>query len=175
MEASDRTDFRPEDDITFRLAQLLLLLDALDEQDWLPSLERLGVMDFFAAHPFLVISKEDNDYKRLMLAGFSVRSLTYASPGQRFVTRRSRLQHDLSLLVAYGLTGVGIDQGSIVYSITSKGKDLADQLGSIYAQSYKTSVEIVGARIKPLTDVKLQDRCREWLRADPSLLDLLNI
>ncbi|MEV4219102.1 ABC-three component system middle component 2 [Nonomuraea sp. NPDC049725] len=110
-----------------------------------------------------------------MLIGFSVRSLTYASPGQRFVTRRSRLQHDLSLLVAYGLTKVDVDKGSIVYIITPKGKELAGQLRSLYAQSYRTSVEIIGARIKPLSDTKLQDRCREWLRADPSLLDLLNI
>jgi hypothetical protein len=173
--ASDRTDFRPEDDTTFRLAQLLLLLDVLEKQDWITSLERLGVMDFFAAHPFLVITKGEHDYKRLMLLGFSARSLTYASPGQRFVTRRSRLQHDLSLLVAYGLTRVDVNQGSIIYVITPKGKELSDQLNSLYAQSYRTSVEIIGARIKSLSDTKLQDRCREWLHADPSLLDILNV
>src|SRR5689334_8305088 len=93
----------PEDDVVFRLAQLLLLLSSLG-QERRPgiALERLGYYDFLVANPLLVVTSEkDPDRIRLLMAGFDGRALSYASPAHRFTTRRERLQHDLALLVAY--------------------------------------------------------------------------
>ncbi|MGV9760947.1 ABC-three component system middle component 2 [Streptomyces tricolor] len=164
--------FRPEDDPAFRLAQLLLLLEVIHSNGWSVGLDRLGMLDFFAANPFLIIDKGDPAYKRLVLAGFAAKPITYASPGQRFATRRSRIQHDLSLLVSYALAKVEVKEGFRTFAITPKGVATAHELCSLYADSYRNSAEVIGARLHRLSDKKLQENCRTWLRADPALLDL---
>ncbi|QJT03184.1 hypothetical protein G9272_25275 [Streptomyces asoensis] len=173
-EGSDRY-FRPEDQEEFRLAQLLLLLEVAKNSNLAPSAERLGVLDFFAANPFLVIQPSDAEYRDLILAGFSVKPLTYAAPGHRFVTRRSRLQNDLALLIAYGLAIPTTSAGHRVYHISDAGQTAASKLSSIYAQGYRTSVEVVAKRVRKVPDSKLPEFCRQWLQADPAMLDLLNV
>ncbi|MGC4929077.1 hypothetical protein [Streptomyces sp. DT117] len=167
--------FRPEDQEQFRLAQLLLLLDMENSAKLAPSIERLGVLDFFAANPFLVVQPDEDEYRDLVLAGFSVKPLAYASPGHRFVTRRRRLQSDLALLVAYGFVQPGTSAGYRVFRITSSGSEAAGQLSSIYAQAYRESVEVISKRVRKVVDSKLPEFCRKWLNADPAMLDLLNI
>ncbi|MGW2937653.1 ABC-three component system middle component 2 [Streptomyces sp. NPDC001156] len=130
------------------------------------------MLDFFAANPFLIINEGDPAYKRLVLAGFAAKPITYASPGQRFATRRSRIQHDLSLLVSYALAKVKAKDGFRTFVITSKGAAVAHELCSLYADSYRNSAEVIGSRLHRLSDKKLQENCRTWLRADPALLDL---
>lgn len=174
MEGSEHY-FRPEDQEEFRLAQLLLLLEVAKEANVTPSIERLGVLDFFSANPFLVIQSNDSEYRDLVLAGFSVKPLTYASPGHRFVTRRSRLRNDLALLIAYGLAVPATSAGHRVYRISEAGKTAASQLSSIYAQAYRASVEMIVQRVRKIPDSKLPDFCRQWLQADPAMLDLLNV
>lgn len=169
------SDFRPEDSTIFRLAQLLLMLDVLNSYNWKVNIERLGVLDFFAANPFLVMKDSESDFRKLVLAGFSSKPLTYASPGQRFATRRSRIRHDLSILLAYGLITIETNNGSIVYVITDDGSITANQFGSLYARSYRLSADIVSRRIQRYSDNKLRQQCRDWLKADPSLLDLYNL
>ncbi|MFJ2727782.1 ABC-three component system middle component 2 [Streptomyces collinus] len=164
--------FRPDDDPAFRLAQLLLLLEVIDAHGWTVGLDRLGMLDFFAANPFLIIDDGDAAYKRLVLAGFAAKPITYASPGQRFATRRSRIQHDLALLVSYELAKVQVRDGFRTFVITPKGTAAAQELRSLYADSYRNSAEVIGSRLKRLSDKKLQENCRTWLRADPALLDL---
>jgi hypothetical protein len=115
----------PEDRSVFRLAQLTLLLQVTTEEGApVRTVDRLGFYDFFSANPFVVVSGDDDrdvaDRLALRLAGFSNRQLSYASTGQRFVSRRRRLQHDLSLLVAYGLAAVD----STGYVLTSSGREL---------------------------------------------------
>ncbi|WP_338069306.1 hypothetical protein, partial [Streptomyces antimycoticus] len=95
MEAH-RPVMMPEDEVTFRLAQLLLLLDAVAEQDVKgASLERIGYYDFLSANPFLVVDSDGREGNMLRLAGFDPRVLSYASSSQRFTSRRERIQHDL--------------------------------------------------------------------------------
>ncbi|WP_152563961.1 ABC-three component system middle component 2 [Actinomadura welshii] len=168
-------DFRPEDSTAFRLAQLLLMLDVLDENGWKVSIDRLGALDFFSANPFLVVEEDEKEFRQLVLGGFSSKPLTYASPGQRFETRRSRIRHDLSILLAYDLIRIKADHGNIVYTITEEGKETANRFNSLYAKSYRLSAEIVGRRIVRLSETKLRQQCRNWLRADPALLDLYNL
>ena len=167
--------FRPEDEKEFRLAQLLLLLEVTKGGKVAPSIERLGVLDFFSANPFLVIQPIDPEYRDIVLAGFSVKPLTYASPGHRFVTRRSRLQNDLSSLIAYGLVVPAAIEGHRVYQISGAGENAAKQLSSIYVEAYRSSVEIIVNKVRKIPDSRLQDFCRRWLKADPAMLDLLNI
>src|ERR1700685_1578505 len=95
----------PEDQVLFRLAQLVRLLRVIDRAER-PGvgLERLGYYDFFAANPFLVVPADNTEERaRLHLAGFDERQLSYASTGPRFANRRRRLQHDVALRVAYDL------------------------------------------------------------------------
>lgn len=170
----------PEDDVIFRLAQLLLLLASLQRlgQPGI-ALERLGCYDFLVANPLLVVTDEnDADRKRLLMAGFDGRALSYASPAHRFTTRRERLQHDLALLVAYGLVAPAIDKG-VLYTVTPSGLDLAGRFTAVYARSYRLSAEILVRRLSRLSDKRLRDAVRTWTTVGrdaprPEALDLLD-
>ncbi|MGY2059330.1 ABC-three component system middle component 2 [Nocardia gipuzkoensis] len=170
----------PEDDVVFRLAQLLLLLAALQRlrQPGI-SLERLGCYDFLVANPLLVLTDEDGaDRKRLLMAGFDGRALSYASPAHRFTTRRERLQHDLALLIAYGLVAPTVDK-SVLYRITPAGLDLAGRFTAVYARSYRLSADLLIRKLARLSDKRLREAIRAWttVGADgprPEALNLLD-
>ncbi|MGB3439809.1 MAG: ABC-three component system middle component 2 [Actinophytocola sp.] len=170
----------PEDDVVFRLAQLVLLLASLRQLD-LPgaSIERLGFYDFLVANPMLVLTdEEDRDRKRLLMAGFDGRALSYASPAHRFTTRRERLQHDLALLVAYGLVAPAVDK-SVLYAVTTEGVELAGKFSAVYARSYRLSAEILLGRLRRLSDTRLREAVHTWTTtaldsARPETLDLLD-
>ncbi|WP_072481383.1 ABC-three component system middle component 2 [Amycolatopsis australiensis] len=170
----------PEDDVVFRLAQLLLLLASLQRQQQPGiSLERLGCYDFLVANPLLVLTDEDDvDRKRLLMAGFDGRALSYASPAHRFTTRRERLQHDLALLVAYDLVSPSVNR-SVLYAVTPAGQDLAGRFTAVYARSYRLSAEILVRRLSRLTDKRLREAVRTWTTVGrdtprPEALDLLD-
>jgi hypothetical protein len=170
----------PEDDVIFRLAQLLLLLASLERlgQPGI-SLERLGSYDFLVANPLLVLTDEkDADRRRLMMAGFDGRALSYASPAHRFTTRRERLQHDLALLVAYGLVAPTVDK-SVLYAITRDGRELADRFTAVYARSYRLSAELLVRRLSRMSDKRLREAVSTWTTVArdtprPEALDLLD-
>ncbi|WP_083898494.1 ABC-three component system middle component 2 [Nocardia vinacea] len=170
----------PEDDVVFRLAQLLLLLASLQRmREPGIALERLGCYDFLVANPLLVLTDEkDMDRKRLLLAGFDGRALNYASPAHRFTTRRERLQHDLALLIAYGLVTPTVDK-SIFYTITPSGIDLAGKFTAVYARSYCLSVDIIVRRLERLSDKRLREAVHTWTTVEcdtprPEMLNLLD-
>lgn len=170
----------PEDDVVFRLAQLVLLLASLRELN-LPgtSIERLGYYDFLVANPMLMLTDEDDrDRKRLLMAGFDGRALSYASPAHRFTTRRERLQHDLALLVAYGLVTPAVDK-SVLYAATDEGVELAGRFSAVYARSYRLSAEILLSRLRRFSDARLREAVKTWTTtaldsARPEALDLLD-
>lgn len=165
----------PEDHVAFRLAQLLLLLRTLRRVETTGThLERLGYYDFFAANPHLLVSDEDPERGRLLMAGFDPSPLSYASPGQRFSSRRERLQHDLALLVSYGLAAVEQVPGRVTYGITETGQNIADGFTALYARGYVKSAETVIARLRRLSDTRLREEARGWLRAPDTLLDLVD-
>ena len=154
----------PEDDVVFRLAQLVLLLTSLRRNSIEgATLERLSYYDFFVANPLLVLTDEaDPDRLDLLLAGFDSRALMYASPSQRFTSRRERLQHDLALLVSYGLATVGVDKG-VRFWATEDGVLLAGQFTAIYSRAYRASADILVKRLSRLTDKRLRDSAQEWV------------
>lgn len=171
----------PEDDVIFRLAQLLLLLASLGRLGQRGiSLERLGSYDFLVANPLLVLTDEnDADRRRLLMAGFDGRALSYASPAHRFTTRRERLQHDLALLVAYGLVAPTVDK-SVLYAITRDGRDLADRFTAVYARSYRLSAELLVHRLSRMSDKRLREAIGTWTTVAretprPEALDLLDV
>lgn len=167
------TSFVPEHDPVFRLAQLLLLLRTLHDGSSSPTgtnLERLAYYDFFSANPYLVVGPDDADRARLVMAGFDDRSLSYASSGQRFTSRRERLQHDLALLVAYGLAEANVQGGAVTYGVTPAGGELASRFTALYARAYVTSADMVVRRLRRLSDSKLRESARQWLKPDHASL-----
>ncbi|MFD7608369.1 ABC-three component system middle component 2 [Streptomyces mirabilis] len=157
----------PEDEVPFRLAQLLLLLTSVTEQDASgASLERIGYYDFLSANPFLVVPSEGREASLLRLAGFDPQVLAYASSSQRFTSRRERIQHDLALLVAYGCCQVHNRDGALAYSITANGLELGGQFTATYATSFRTASSIVVRRLRKLSDKGLREQTARWLRPD---------
>ncbi|GAA3389001.1 ABC-three component system middle component 2 [Streptomyces roseoviridis] len=164
---ADRPVVMPEDEVPFRLAQLLLLLDAVAAQDANgATLERLGYYDFLSANPFLVVPSEGRDASLLRLAGFDPQVLAYASSSQRFTSRRERIQHDLALLVAYGCCKVRTRNGSLTYSITEAGQELGGQFTATYATSFAAAADIVVRQLRKLSDKRLREQTARWLRPD---------
>jgi hypothetical protein len=165
-------EIRSDDVLEFRLGQLLILLSTAQEVKQDLNLERLGIFDFLAANPFLVITEDQVEYRHLLLAGFSSRPLTYASPGHRFITRRDRLQHDLSYLVAYGMCSVVAVGGERRYALTEFGMQSSDQFSALYAQAYKSAALLILRKLGKYSDSKLRSELSNWLKTDPILLDL---
>lgn len=158
----------PEEHVLLRLAQLLLLMDEVTDAKGV-GLERLGYYDFFAANPFAVIDPEERAARaELHAAGFDERQLSYASTGARFANRRQRLQHDVALLVAYGLVGPS-GQG---YAITPTGRQAASRFLSLYAAQYRTAARVIHRRFRSLSDTALIRQARGWLRRPSLVLDL---
>jgi hypothetical protein len=165
----------PEDRQIFRLAQLTLLLSVAGElKTPVRTIDRAGIYDFLSANPFVVIEgdadRDATDRLRLRLAGFSDRQLSYASTGQRFASHRQRLQHDLSLLLAYGLIAIG----SNGYTLTPDGERLAEGLTSMYADGYREAATVVLQRLGRLTDRQLSRKVADWLGRSWLLIDLLD-
>lgn len=165
---------RPDDLLAFRLGRLLLLLDIVPG---LPSpkpmdVERISLYDFFADNPFLVFGRDSNQHRTLVLAGFDSRSLSYQSSAQRFSSRRERLQHDLAMLVAYGLVSAEPQARRVAYGLSASGSSRAGELRSLYAQAYRRSAELIARELNRLSDRVLQQQTREWLQADELLIDL---
>jgi hypothetical protein len=164
----------PERLMWFRLGQLILLLRAAAEANTGPlTIDRLGYYDFLSANPFLVVDAETVEGTDLQLAGFSERNLDYQSAPQRFANRRARLQHDLNLLVAYGLVELKVDRRrSLGFVLTDSGHAIASSFRSLYADQYRRSAVLVIGRLKMLSDLRLRERAHTWLRAEGLLMDL---
>jgi hypothetical protein len=170
----DALPLRPDDLLAFRLGRLILLLDTVPGLSSRKPMdvERISLYDFFADNPFLIFGRETKEHETLVLAGFDSRNLSYQSSAQRFSSRRERLQHDLAMLISYGLAYATTESRRVVYLLTDAGRDRAAELGSLYAQAYRSSAALVGRALNKLSDRALQEQTREWLRADELLIDL---
>ena len=166
---------RPESIQQFRMAQLLLVLAAAGESKKRLDLERLAIVEFLAANPFLVIDTDTTEAEHLRLKGFGRHSIAYASPGQRFVSRRQRVMADVAQLVAFGLARLNASAGRRVVDLTEQGRVAERRLSSVYADAYRASSQTMVPLVTKLTDVALYKRLEEWLRSDPVLFDLLDV
>lgn len=165
---------RPENSPEFRLGRLLILLDTIPRHKTMKPvhIERLGYYDFFSDNPFLIVDAEDPDRLALQLAGFSRRSLSYNSSSQRFANRRARLKHDLALLSSRALIEIATDGRHITFSPSGRGSEVAAAFTSLYAKSFLAAAQIVVKRLNRLSDKGLGESAREWLRAEPFLIDI---
>lgn len=165
----------PENRTVFRLAQMLLLLDVARRTGRkVPSIDRLGYYEFFADSPFIVVDghgpRDEADRLALELAGFTPTQLSYASSGQRFASRRRRLQHDVAVLISLGLVELSADG----YRETGTGAEVAAQLNSVYADAYRTSADVVLRRLSPMSNRALDANVNRWLGESWLLIDLLD-
>jgi hypothetical protein len=165
----------PDDVAAFRCARLLLMLDLVREES--PEgidAERLGVYDFFAAHPLLLTrDPDDPDRMTLLLAGFDERALAYASPAQRLATAQQNLARDLAVLIGTGLVEMRA-AGRIRYRLTAEGQAAAQGLNAAYASSYTVAGGMVLRRLRRLSGRRLRSavrRCTAALDTATSLTD----
>lgn len=168
------SSLRAESVAEFRMAQILLVLVSAHDAGHRLDLERLSVIEFLSANPFLVLSAESSASEQLRLRGFGRHSITYASPSQRFVSRRERITGDVAQLVALGLVGLFAHDGQRVFEVTELGVDSASSLSSVYADAYRFSVSSVMPVITKLSLTRMRERLQEWLRVDPLLFDLID-
>ena len=167
---------RPDDLLTFRIARLLLLLDVVATLELKKPLdiERLGFYDFFAANPFLAVGDDEAARREAALAGFSSYDLSYQSSGHRFANCRARLRNDLAMLIAYGAAVAAVEGQRVVYRISER-VGVEAQLHSLYATAYRSSANLVVARLDRLSDKRLREDAKRWLNDERLLIDLYDI
>lgn len=165
---------RPDDLLLFRVARLMLLLDVAATLKLRKpvDIERLGLYDFFAANPFLVIGDDETARQQVSLAGFSSYDLSYQSSGHRYANRRARLRNDLAMLVGYGAATASVEGQRVVYRVTDHGRELVSELTTLYAIAYRGSAEIVLSRLDKLSDTRLRNEAKQWLNDERLLIDL---
>ncbi|WP_394524590.1 hypothetical protein [Paenarthrobacter nicotinovorans] len=165
---------RAESIPAFRMAQIILVLVGAQAQDSKLDLERLSVIEFLSANPFLVLGADSPASNQLRLQGFGRHSITYASPSQRFVSRRERVVSDVAQLVAFGLVRLTVHEGQRVFTVTELGQQSADSLCSVYADAFRLSVATVAPIVMKLSSAKMREHLETWLRVDPVLFDLID-
>lgn len=165
---------RAESVPAFRMAQLLLVLDGVQPPLNRVDLERLSIIEFLSANPFLVVGDDSPEANELRLQGFGRHSITYASPSQRFVSRRERVASDVAQLVSLGLVRLFVADGQRVFSLTELGEQSAERLCSVYADAYRLSVATVGPLVMRLSAQRMRQCLETWLRVDPMLFDLID-
>lgn len=165
---------RAESVPAFRMAQLLLVLIGARLHESILDLERLSVIEFLSANPFLALEEGSPAVTELRLQGFGRHSIAYASPGQRFVSRRSRVASDVSQLIAFGLVRLTTHGGQRVFEVTDLGQEASERLCSVYADAYRLSVASVIPLVTRLSAPKMREQLEIWLRADPVLFDLID-
>lgn len=156
------------------MAQIILVLVGAQAQESSLDVERLSVIEFLSANPFLVLDTGSPASDQLRLQGFGRHSITYASPSQRFVSRRERVTSDLAQLVAYGLVQLTVHGGQRVFTVTELGQLTADSLCSVYADAYRLSVATVAPIVMKLSSPRMREHLETWLRVDPVLFDLID-
>lgn len=165
---------RAESVPAFRMAQLLLVLDGVKSPTGRVDLERLSVIEFLSANPFLVVGDQSSAANELRLRGFGRHSITYASPSQRFVSRRERVASDVARLISLGLVRLFVADGQRAFTLTGLGERSTERLCSVYADAYRLSVATVGPLVMKLSAQKMRERLETWLRVDPMLFDLID-
>lgn len=174
---TDRVSWEgPDSHLFFRLGQLLLLLVVANSLNKpVKSIDRLAYYDFFAANPYAMLDgtnpeTDARDRLSLQLAGFKEGQLSYSAVGNRFANRRSRIRHDLGLLVAYGLATVEPDK----YVASEEGRTLGMELSTVYADAYRIAAEIALTRLVRLSDRRLIETTEELLGKSWLLIDFLD-
>lgn len=159
----------PEAHPAFRRGQLMLLLEHFEEP---VTLERISLLDFFAANPYLIVREDGSDRTQLLLTGLSPLALSYQAAKERYANRRTRLHSDLAALTAWGYASITTADGMRACMLTDQGREAAASLSSLYADAYRVSVELIHGRFRRHTDAALSKRLQEWLNIEQFRIDL---
>jgi hypothetical protein len=174
-EQAKRLRFSAEDEDLFNSARILMLFEILDAKGKTNgiNIERIAYYDFFSAQPFLVFGKEERDAKlELLFQGFESTTVGYISSSQRFTNRTEKLKHYLAGLLTRDLITVKNIDGQLLYSITHKGRETVSKFKSMYTKAYKSSAEIIIHKLSKLSDKRLAENAKIWLKAEPFIIDL---
>ena len=177
MNLRSRIKFSAEDEDLFNSARLLLLFKILDKMEVRKgiNIERIGYYDFFSAQPFLIFGEDDKETRLdLIYYGFESKTISYGSSSQRFENRREKLKQYLAGLIVRDLITIENIDGELVYSITETGKIVANMFNTFYDAAYQKSARLVIEKLKNLSNKKISMNAREWLKAEPFIIDLYN-
>lgn len=169
---TDSLPIPPEDLPAFRVAQLLVVLGGIGQPI---DIERLGYYDFFMANPMLIDSLDTAERTALVMAGFDSRTIDHQSAAQRFANRRQCLRADIASLIAYGLSEVRVENGAVLYGLTSTGSRASIELTTAYADGLRQAISVVLPTLRRLSDRRLRQQTTEWLRVQRFDLDLLGL
>lgn len=175
MNRQNRIKFSAEDEDLFNSARLLLLFKVLDEMNLQKgnNIEKIGYYDFFSAQPFLVFGDNDLDIKKdLIFFGFEATTISYGSSSQRFANRREKLKQYLAGLILRDLITINNTDGELVYVITERGRETANKFNTFYSAAYHRSAKLIVEKMKGWSNKKISMNAREWLKAEPFLIDL---
>lgn len=132
------------------------------------SIEKLSVFDFLIQHPYILFSILQNENKKnnLVLTEVESNSISKEYPNTDSLFSFDKIRKLLQILIGYGFCEVKLlDDSTLVFMISSKGKDLLNEIDSIYgnrlgelakelrflqAESYKKLI----SSIKPYTNGK---------------------
>ncbi|MFW0775881.1 hypothetical protein ACLRGI_22245 [Paenarthrobacter nitroguajacolicus] len=172
VDSAQAVPWSVEDSMSFRLAELLLLLDEMRQYTTkVITVDRIGYFAFFASHPFVLVDRQDDqgaaDRVKLNAAGFSRTQISYASIGSRYVRRRRLLQIDLEILVSYELCKI-THRG---FSLSEQGLELVAALMTAHAEAYRVAVRVVLKRLARISDAALTRVAREVLGSSWLLID----
>lgn len=163
-----------EDEILFHYSRLLILFDVLDEygvSDGI-GIERVSYYDMFSDKPFLIFQDDEEAKIELLFHGFESKTLGYISSSQIFSSRREKLRHYIAGLICRNLISFKNIDRQIKYSITQEGKSVANCYKSLYVKAYKKSAELVIKKLSKISDTKLLQLSKDWLKAEPFTMDL---
>jgi DNA-binding PadR family transcriptional regulator len=171
-----KTVFSPEDDLLFNSSRLLLFFEAFNNLKPLDGIdrERLCYYDFFASNPFIITKREDPLWLQLEMEGLDPCKLEYLSTAQRYRTKRESIKQYLALLVAKALISVQNEDGRILYQITQLGVETSHKITSMYAVTYRKSVQYIIRALEKYKDSELWENASKWLEAKSFQIDLYN-
>jgi len=163
-----------EDNAIFNMGRLLNLFSTFNDifpEDSL-NIDRIAYYDFFASQPFLIFNDDEKTKIELLYSGFEPSTIGYISSSQRFTTRREMSKFYLAGLLMRNLIQVNNVGGRYGYSITNPGKEIASKFKSMYIEAYRRSAILTIKKLHHLNEKKLDQNAKQWLKAEPFMIEL---
>jgi len=163
-----------EDEAVFNMGRLLVLFSifkGIFPEDSL-SIDRIAYYDFFSSQPFLIFNDDKESKIELLYYGFESSTVGYISSSQRFTTRREMSKFYLAGLLMKNLIQVKNLEGRYSYSITNFGENVASKFKSMYIEAYRKSAVLTIKKLHNFNDKKLDQKAKEWLKAEPFMIEL---
>ena len=109
------------------------------------------------------------------MEGLDPSKLEYLSTAQRYRTKRESIKQYLALLLSKALISVENEEGRILFQITQSGSATSHQMTSMYAVTYRKSVQYIIRALENYKDSELWESASEWLEAKSFQIDLYDM